>query len=135
VLRRAKPSNSWPAETWNVYYVFRPPAPLTNRSKLRALRSAERDRSSFIDVSTTLRSTSWPTYVAAGSAVFAIALGVVVLAGWVFHLPTLVQIRPDLLPMTRNAAAAFALCGAGLLSIVAGGRDRCSSSASDRSAR
>ena len=67
---------------------------------------------------------SWPTYFAAGSAVFAIALGVAVLAGWVFDVPTLIQIRPHLLPMTRNAAAAFALSGLALLSIVAGGPRR-----------
>jgi len=72
-------------------------------------------------VSTTLRSTSWPAYLAAGSAVFAVALGVTVLAGWFFHVPTLIQIRPHLLPMTRNAAAGFALCGLALLSIVVGG--------------
>src|SRR5262245_58601943 len=73
------------------------------------------------DVSTALRSSSWPTYLAAGAAVFAVALGVVVLAGWFLHIPTLVQIRPHLLPMTRNAAAGFALCGVALLTIVVGG--------------
>src|SRR6185295_2557932 len=72
---------------------------------------------SCTDVSTTLRSTSWPTYFAAGSAVCAVALGVVVLAGWFFHLPALIQIRPHLLPMPRNAAAGFVLCGLALLSI------------------
>ena len=72
-------------------------------------------------MSTTRRSTSWATYLAAGSAVFAFTLGVVVLAGWVFHLPTLIQIRPHLLPMPRNTAASFALCGLALLSIVVGG--------------
>ena len=71
-------------------------------------------------MSPTLRST-WPTYLATGAALFAIALGVLVLAGWVFHLPTLVQIRPRLLPMPRNSAAGFALCGLALLSIAVGG--------------
>ena len=71
-------------------------------------------------MSTTPRST-WPTYLAAGAALFAVALGVLVLAGWIFHVPTLIQIRPHLLPMPRNTAAGFALCGVGLLSIVVGG--------------
>jgi signal transduction histidine kinase/CheY-like chemotaxis protein len=72
-------------------------------------------------VSITLRSTSWPIYLAAGSAVFAVALGVAVLAGWFLHVPTLIQIRPDLLPMPRNAAAGFVLCGLALLTIAVGG--------------
>ena len=53
-----------------------------------------------------------------------IALGLVVLAGWLFHVPTLIQIRPHLPPMTRNAAAGFALCGVALLSIVFDGPRR-----------
>jgi signal transduction histidine kinase/DNA-binding response OmpR family regulator len=72
-------------------------------------------------VSNARRSTSSPTYLAAGAAVLAIALGVAVLAGWFFHIPTLVQVRPHLLPMPRNAAAGFVLCGLALLSIVVGG--------------
>jgi signal transduction histidine kinase/DNA-binding response OmpR family regulator len=64
---------------------------------------------------------TWPTSVAAGLAVLAIALGVAVLAGWFFDVPTLVQILPHLQPMTRTAAASFALCGVALLSIVVGG--------------
>ena len=72
-------------------------------------------------MSTPLRSTSWPSYLAAGSAVFAVALGVTVLAGWFFHVPTLVQILPQLLPMPRNTAAGFAVCGLALLLIVVGG--------------
>jgi hypothetical protein len=63
----------------------------------------------------------WPTYLAAGSALFAVALGVAVLAGWFLHIPTLIQIRPHLLPMPRNAAASFVLCGLALLSLAAGG--------------
>jgi two-component system, sensor histidine kinase and response regulator len=53
--------------------------------------------------------------------VFTLVLGVAVLAGWFFHIATLIQIRPDLPPMTPNAAASFALCGLALLSIVVGG--------------
>ena len=64
---------------------------------------------------------SWATYLAAGSAVFAIVLGMAVLAGWFFEIPALIQIRPHLVPMTRNAAAGFVLCGLALLSIVVGG--------------
>jgi signal transduction histidine kinase/DNA-binding response OmpR family regulator len=52
--------------------------------------------------------------VAAGSAVFVVALGLIVLAGWFFHTPALVQLLPHLPPMTRNAAACFVLCGLGL---------------------
>ena len=75
-------------------------------------------------MSTILRSTSRPNYIAAISAGFVIALGVAVLAGWLFHVPTLIQLRPHLPPLTRNAAAGFALCGLALLSLVVDGSRR-----------
>ena len=53
-----------------------------------------------------------------------IALGAAVLAGWFFHVPTLIQIRPHLPPMTSDAAACFALCGLALLSLVVDGPRR-----------
>jgi len=53
--------------------------------------------------------------------VFTLVLGVAVLAGWFLHIPALIQILPQLPPMTRIAAASFALCGLALLSIVGGG--------------
>jgi signal transduction histidine kinase/CheY-like chemotaxis protein len=71
-----------------------------------------------------LRSTPWPNYVAAGSAVFVIVLGVAVMAGWLFHVPTLIQLGPHLPPMTRNAAAGFLLCGLALLALVFDGPRR-----------
>ena len=46
------------------------------------------------------------------------ALGLVVLVGWSSHYTSLIQLRPDLPPMTRNAAACFLLCGLALLTIV-----------------
>ena len=52
---------------------------------------------------------------------FTLVLGVAVLAGWFLHIPALIQILPQLPPMTRIAAASFALCGLALLSIVGGG--------------
>jgi PAS domain S-box-containing protein len=54
---------------------------------------------------------------AAGSAVFIVGLGVTVLVGWFFHLSALVQLVPQLPPMTRNAAVCFLLCGVALLMI------------------
>jgi PAS domain S-box-containing protein len=58
------------------------------------------------------------TRVAAGSAVFMIALGLVVLAGWFSHTPALIQFGTQLPPMTRNAAACSVLCGVALLTLV-----------------
>jgi PAS domain S-box-containing protein len=55
--------------------------------------------------------------LAAGSAVFVIALGLTVLAGWFSHTPALVQVLPQLPPMMRNTAACFMLCGLALLMV------------------
>ncbi len=63
----------------------------------------------------TVRIRPWPTRLAAGSAVFTVALGLTVLAGWFAHAPALVQFLPQLPAMTRNAAACFLLCGIALL--------------------
>src|SRR5262245_649739 len=57
----------------------------------------------------------WQKRFAAGSAIFIIGLGLTVLVGWVFHYPTLVQFKPQLPPMTRNAGACFVLSGLALL--------------------
>lgn len=57
----------------------------------------------------------WPTSLAAGSAVLLILLGATVLAGWIAKVPTLIQLRPELPPMTRNVAASFLLVGVALL--------------------
>jgi PAS domain S-box-containing protein len=67
------------------------------------------------------RARPWPTRVAAGSAVFIVALGATVLVGWLSHTTWLIQFKPHLPPMTRNAAACFVLCGLALLMIVRGG--------------
>ena len=69
-------------------------------------------------MTTSSGSRSWSTWLAAGSAAITAALGIVTLAGWLFNIPSLVQIRPHLPAMTRIAAASFALSGAALLSIV-----------------
>ena len=61
--------------------------------------------------------------MAASSAVFSVALGVTVLAGWLSHTPALVQFLPHLPPMTRNAAACFVLSGLALF-MAARGRAR-----------
>jgi PAS domain S-box-containing protein len=53
--------------------------------------------------------------LAAASAVFIVALGLTVLAGWFSDTPALIQLLPQLPPMTRNAAACFLLCGLALL--------------------
>ncbi len=65
----------------------------------------------------TVRLRPWPTHLAAGSAVFNVALGLTVLVGWFSHTPALVQLLPQLPPMTRNAAACFVLCGLALLMV------------------
>jgi two-component system sensor histidine kinase/response regulator len=52
--------------------------------------------------------------------VFVVALGLTVLAGWISHTPALVQLLPQLPPMTRNAAACFLLCGLALLMVALG---------------
>jgi signal transduction histidine kinase/CheY-like chemotaxis protein len=62
----------------------------------------------------------WPTRLAAGSAAFVIALGLAVLAGWLFHAPTQVQNLPEFPAMTRIAAACFVLCGLALLMVTLG---------------
>ena len=56
-----------------------------------------------------------PKRLAAGSAVFMAALGVIVLAGWFSHIPALVRFGTQLPPMTHNAAACSILCGLALL--------------------
>jgi PAS domain S-box-containing protein len=66
----------------------------------------------------TVRVRPWPTRLAAGSAVFMVALGLTVLAGWFAHIPALIQFVPQLPPMTRNAAACSLLCGLALLIVV-----------------
>jgi PAS domain S-box-containing protein len=60
----------------------------------------------------------WPTRVATGSALFMIAIGLTVLAGWFSHTPALIRFVPQLPPMTRNAAACSLLCGLALLIII-----------------
>ena len=62
----------------------------------------------------TARVSPWPTRLAAASAVFIVALGLTVLAGWFSDTPALIQLLPQLPPMTRNAAACFLLCGLAL---------------------
>ena len=66
-------------------------------------------------VTETVRVCPWQTRVVVGSAVCIVALGLMVLAGWFSHTPVLVQVLPQLPPMTRNAAACFLLCGLALL--------------------
>jgi signal transduction histidine kinase len=44
-----------------------------------------------------------------------------VLAGWYSHTPALIQLLPQLPPMTRNTAACFLLCGVALLTLALGG--------------
>jgi PAS domain S-box-containing protein len=66
-------------------------------------------------VTETARVSTWPTRLAAVSAVFIVALGLTVLAGWFSDTPALIQLLPQLPPMTRNAAACFLLCGLALL--------------------
>ena len=71
----------------------------------------------FFGVTETACVRLWPARLAACSAVFIVVLGLTVLAGWFLHFPALIQFRPYLLPMTRNAAACFLLCGLALLTV------------------
>jgi signal transduction histidine kinase/DNA-binding response OmpR family regulator/PAS domain-containing protein/CHASE3 domain sensor protein len=48
----------------------------------------------------------------------ALALGLLVLVGWYSHSVTLIQVLPAFVPMQYNTALGFAVCGAGVLSIV-----------------
>ncbi len=68
-----------------------------------------------------IRLRPWPLRVAEASALFIIALGSAVLAGWLLHSPRVVQVLPQLPPMTRNAAACFVLCGLMLFLVALGG--------------
>ena len=79
------------------------------------------DASIGCDLSETVPLRHWPSRVAASSAVFSVALGVAVLAGWLTHTPSLVQLLPHLPPMTRNAAACFVLSGLALFMAARGG--------------
>jgi PAS domain S-box-containing protein len=65
----------------------------------------------------TVRVRPWPKRLAAGSAVFMIALGLTVLVGWFSHTTALIQFVSQLPPMTRNAAACSLLCGIALLTL------------------
>ena len=66
----------------------------------------------------TVRVRTWPRRVATGSALFVVALGLIVLAGWFSHTTALIQFKPHMPPMTRNAAACFLLCGLALLTVI-----------------
>ena len=79
----------------------------------RAIGTPRRDHK----VIETVRLRPWPTHLAAGSAVFNVALGLTVLVGWFSRTPALVQLLPQLPPMTRNAAVCFVLCGLALLMV------------------
>jgi signal transduction histidine kinase len=61
------------------------------------------------------RGRPWPTRLATVSGSLVAALGLTVLIGWFSHAPLLIQLRPGLPAMTRNAAACFLLCGLALL--------------------
>lgn len=66
----------------------------------------------------TIRKRPWATRVAGGSALFMVALGGTVLAGWFSNTPALIQFGFQVPPMTRNAAACSLLCGVGLMIVV-----------------
>ncbi|GMR19448.1 MAG: hypothetical protein BMS9Abin36_0043 [Gammaproteobacteria bacterium] len=57
-------------------------------------------------------------YVAHAVGGLVILLGGVVMMGWFMDSTTLVQLRPQLVPMQFNSALGFVLCGAGLLSLL-----------------
>ncbi len=61
---------------------------------------------------------SLPRMTAALCGALTVLLGLLVLLGWALHSTSLVRIAPDLPPMQRSTAAAFALLGVALLGIV-----------------
>jgi signal transduction histidine kinase len=68
--------------------------------------------------------TSWSTRLAAGSGVLVFVLGLSVLVGWVSGSRALIQVLPDLPPMTRNTAACFVLLGMALSALALRGPRR-----------
>lgn len=58
-----------------------------------------------------------PNRLRASSAIFIVGLSVTTLLGWFLHDPHLVQLAPQLPPMTRNASVCFLLSGLALLVI------------------
>ncbi|HSP66157.1 MAG TPA: ATP-binding protein [Bryobacteraceae bacterium] len=63
---------------------------------------------------------AWTRLAGAISGGLAVALGLAVLGGWVFHSTFLIQVAPNLAPMQRNTALCFGLTGLALLGMVAG---------------
>ena len=65
-------------------------------------------------------STSWLRRTGALCGALAGTLGLLVLAGWVFHSELLIQIAPHLAPMQRNTAISLVLSGTALLAVLMG---------------
>jgi len=59
--------------------------------------------------------TAWLGYVAKATGYLVMLLGGVVMAGWIIGSTTLIQLRPQLVPMQFNTALGFVLGAAGLL--------------------
>jgi PAS domain S-box-containing protein len=55
------------------------------------------------------------------AATTTVAIGLIVLVGWLVHALPLIQISPSFAPMQRNTAFGFVLCGVGLLLAQRGG--------------
>ena len=58
-----------------------------------------------------------PARFAAGTGMFLVALGLIVLVGWFSHTLALVQVLPQLPPVRRNAAVCLVLSGLALLAV------------------
>ena len=56
-------------------------------------------------------------YTALGCACFAVTVGVVTLAGWIFDVPIMRTFRPEWVSMKANSAASLVAAGAALLII------------------
>src|SRR4051812_24055912 len=63
----------------------------------------------------TLDVTRYGLLVERGIGVALILLGLVVIAGWVLHLPALVEIKSGLVPMVFNTGLCFVLSGTAIL--------------------
>ena len=63
---------------------------------------------------------NWANGLALFCGMLGVTLGIVVLLGWYLHMPTLVQLRLDWVPMQYNTALCFFIASCSLLSAVLG---------------
>lgn len=70
-----------------------------------------------------LPASRWPELILRATGGICSALGLIVLVGWIGHLPFLIQISPSFVPMHFNTASGILVCGIGILSIFRGRKE------------